>query len=476
MMQAASRMLRAVRTRTRQLYQDEKGATIAFLAVIPVLAGAVAVGVETGQMYRLKRQMQSAADAAALAGAVDRIAGKNSSTITATARYEAQRNGFTNGSSTVTVTVNAPPTSGANVGTSGAVEVIVTKSNTFSLGNVLNSWLGASTSAFTMTARSVAAQGSYTTTTTSYEGCLVALTPNAETGVSFTSFNNFTSDCTIVSNGTATGSGSNASIYMDSFNNASLNSVWTRGSFSAANNNHITYSNPNAPFTSQTGTVSDPYASLPTPSPGTCSYNNFSQSGGNKIALLPGTYCGGLSATGTSKVEFSPGIYYVADGDLYLSSIGNVDCPSCTADNGVAIILTTTTGNTNTIGGVMISSDNNITLNAGKSNNGSYNGVLFYQDRRASTGTMTSTSKIFTVSSLNNATLTGAIYFPNNRIQISSINNFGGTASTGCTIFVGRYIKFSSFNNNYKGGCSAYGTTPVGVVTTTTVLKGKVFE
>jgi hypothetical protein len=128
------------------------------------------------------------------------------------------------------------------------------------------------------------------------------------------------------------------------------------------------------------------------------------------------------------------------------------------------------------IGGVKISSDNNITLNAGKTNTGSYTGVLFYQDRRVGTGTMTSSSKIFTVSSLNNATLSGAIYFPNNRIDISSINNFGGTASTGCTIFVGRYIKFSSFNNNYKGGCSSYGTTPVGIVTTTTVLKGKVFE
>jgi hypothetical protein len=91
---------------------------------------------------------------------------------------------------------------------------------------------------------------------------------------------------------------------------------------------------------------------------------------------------------------------------------------------------------------------------------------------------MTSSSKIFTVASLNNATLSGAIYFPKNRIDISSVNNFGGNASTGCTIWVGRYIKFSAFNNNYKGGCATYGTQPVGIATTTTttVLKGKVFE
>lgn len=476
MMQAASRIFGAVRSHWHRLGRDERGSAVAFLVVIPVLAGTVAIGIETGQMYRLKRQMQSAADAAALAGAVDRMAGKTGTVITSDARYEAQRNGFTNGTGSVVVTVNAPPTTGANVSTTGAVEVIVSKTHTFSLGNVLNSWLGRSTSGFTVSARSVAAQGSYTSSTTSYEGCMVALTPNAEQGVSFTSFNNFTSDCTIVSNGTATGSGSNASINISSFNTASLYSIWTRGALSISSYNKVTYGNTNAPLTNQTSAVTDPYASLATPAPGTCNYTNFNQSGGNKITLSPGTYCGGLSATSVSDVYFTPGIYYVTNGDLYLSSVSNVTCPTCTSDNGVAIVLTQTSGNNADIGGVKISSDNNITLNAGKTNTGVYAGVLFYQDRRANTGTMSSTSKIFTVSSLNNATLSGAIYFPNNRIDISSINNFGGTASTGCTIFVGRYIKFSSFNNNYKGGCSTYGTTPVGITTTTTTLKGKVFE
>ena len=77
---------------------------------------------------------------------------------------------------------------------------------------------------------------------------------------------------------------------------------------------------------------------------------------------------------------------------------------------------------------------------------------------------MTSTTKIFTVASLNNATLSGAVYFPQNRIDISSINNIGGN----CTIWIGRYIKFASYNNNYKSGCATYGTTPAGVSTTTT--------
>ena len=58
-------------------------------------------------------------------------------------------------------------------------------------------------------------------------------------------------------------------------------------------------------------------------------------------------------------------------------------------------------------------------------------------------------------------------------------------ASTGCTVWVGRYLKFSSFNNNYKGGCTSYYNTSVPGLTittttpgttTTTVTKGKVVQ
>src|SRR5580704_3030381 len=257
MVRGVSRAFQAARMTWRRLWRDESGSVMSFLVVVPVLMGAVAVGVETGELYRTKRQMQSAADDAALAGSIDRLAGKNNTTITATARYEAQRNGFQDGVNSVSVTVNAPPTSGSNVSTAGAVEVVITKPQSLTFGAALN---------FTMRARSVAAQGSYSSTTSSPEGCLVALTPANEQGVSFTSFNNFDSDCTIISNGTATGTGANASITLSSFNNATLKSVWTRGRFDYSSYNHLTLTNPAQQ--NQTTAVVDPYAtgttSLPT--------------------------------------------------------------------------------------------------------------------------------------------------------------------------------------------------------------------
>ena len=482
-----SRIFRSARTLGRRLGRDRSGSAVSFVVLVPVMMGAAAVGIETGQAYRTKRQMQGAADAAALAGSIDRMAGKDLATITATAQYVAQRNGFQNGVNGVTVTVNAPPTSGANVGTPGAVEVSIGKSQSFSLGAALTNWLGGSSSGFTMHSRSVAAQGTYTssstttTTTSTGDGCLVALTTDNEQGVSFSSFNNFNADCMIYSNGTANGTGAaNSSIYMASFNNATLKSVWTRGSFTAASYNHITYTSTPNVSQNQTTQVNDPYSSLPTPSPGTCNYTSFSASSGSSVTLSPGTYCGGLSVTSVNNVYFTPGIYYVANGDLYLSSVNNVTCPTCSSSSGVTIILTQTTGNNSDIGGVRISSDNNVALNATTS--GTWAGILFYQDRRVANGTMSSTSKIFTVSSLNTANLTGAIYFPNNRIDISSLNN-ASNSNDGCTVWVGRYIKFSSYNNNWIAGCNAAGlTSRPGILTTTTttttssVNKGKIYE
>lgn len=482
MMRRASRAFRSARLTWQRLLRDDRGSVLAIFVAIPVVAGTVAMGVETGQLYRTKRQMQGAADAAALAGTIDKMNGGNTTSITAAALYEAQRNGFQNGVGGVTVAVYSPPISGANVSTSNAVEVVVTKPSSFVLAKVLSSALGNS---FTMTSRSVAAQSGVTSTSTtsvsSLDGCLVALTTAAEQGVSFTSFNNFTADCVIYSNGTSTGtSSSTASIYMASFNHATMKSVYTRGSFTATSYNSVNLTTPAQQ--NQATAIVDPYAGLPTPSPGTCSYTNYSQSSMSSLTVSPGTYCGGLQVSSINNVYFTPGIYYIANGDLYISSVNNVTCPTCTTNNGIAFVLTQTTGNNSDIGGVRISSDNNISLNASSASQASpplYAGVLFYQDRRVPNGTMSSTSKIFTISSLNTVTLTGAIYFPNNRIDISSINN-ASLANNGCTVWIGRYIKFSSYNNNYVAGCSAIGVTPPGIITTTTTTstsdRGKVLE
>jgi hypothetical protein len=485
MLRKILRSLRVAAARSGALGRNDAGSMVSMLAVVPVLAGTVAIGVETGELYRIKRQMQGAADDAALAGSLDRINSQTGTTITTDARYETQRNGFTHGSNGVIVTVNSPPLTGSNVGTTGAVEVIVSKTVSFDFGNVINSWLGKSTASFTMTARSVAAQGTITSTTTTTttsttaEGCIIALTTNNEAGVSLTNFNNFSTDCSVMSNSNRTTNDSTASINMGGGtkppNNVAMHSsdpstparIWTRGTLYHTNDNQFSA---DAILQNQTTTIVDPYASLATPSPGACTVTNYVEAKEESTTLSPGTYCGGLSLTTKTNVHFNPGTYYVANGDLIIQVKQNIDCPNCTTSNGVTFVMTQTTGNNTDIGGVVITADNNITLNAGQSSSTNvFPGVLFYQDRRAPAGTwsapnVTSTSKIFTVSSLKNVTFSGAIYFPQNPITIANVNNFSGN----CTIWIGRYINFDSFNNASKGGCSTYGTTPAGISTTTT--------
>jgi Flp pilus assembly protein TadG len=478
MMRGASRAFRSARLTWQRLLQDKRGSVLAFFVALPVVAGTVAVGVETGQLYRTKRQMQGAADAAALAGTVDKMNGGTG--FIATALYEAQRNGFQNGVNGVTVTAVSPPTSGAYAGNSSAVEVSIAKTNNkYSLAAVLSSTLG---NEFRMSSRSVASSTTSTTyqnqtvttttSTSSADGCLVALTTAAEQGVNITGFNNYTSDCGIYSNGTSTGTtSSTASIYIEG-THVTVKGLYARGKIITTSS--PTYVSGGSARENQATAIVDPYAGLATPPVGSgdCieGLRNYKKYGGNSITVSPGVYCGGLEVGGTNNVYFTPGIYYIANGDLYISGVNNVTCPTCTTNNGVAVVLTQTTGNNSDIGGVRITSDNNISLNASSASQTSpplYAGVLFYQDRRVPNGTMSSTSKIFTISSLNTVSLTGAIYFPNNRIDISNVNTVN-MGTNGCTVWIGRYIKFSSYNNNYVAGCSAIGVTPPGIITTTT--------
>src|SRR5258708_1729882 len=85
-----------------QFWRDRRGATIAIVAItLPVLIGFGALGTETGLWYAIKRHDQSAADFAALSGAMELAAGKpyyqsaTGSGICGLAQRDATRNGFT---------------------------------------------------------------------------------------------------------------------------------------------------------------------------------------------------------------------------------------------------------------------------------------------------------------------------------------------------------------------------------------------
>src|SRR5215472_2532303 len=83
-----------------------------------VLLGFVGLAFDVGYMQWLRRRAQTAADAAALAGAWAAIEGD---TVTTSGQNASADNGFTSGSSGVTVTINQPPSSGSYSSDSSAV-------------------------------------------------------------------------------------------------------------------------------------------------------------------------------------------------------------------------------------------------------------------------------------------------------------------------------------------------------------------
>ena len=107
---------------------DEKGQALIMTALgFSILLGFMSLAIDTGILFRAKRKMQIAADAAATAGAQDYLYNGDTTKAKATARAISGLNGFTDGTDSVTVTVNNPPANGANAGVAGYTEVIVDK-------------------------------------------------------------------------------------------------------------------------------------------------------------------------------------------------------------------------------------------------------------------------------------------------------------------------------------------------------------
>src|SRR5215469_15913470 len=89
----------------RRLLRDKRGLSAVTVAVsLPVLFGVAGLGIDTGLWYSIKRQNQSAADAAAISAAYEVLAGNTDVTnnLTPAAIRAAAQNGYTGNTPVVT--------------------------------------------------------------------------------------------------------------------------------------------------------------------------------------------------------------------------------------------------------------------------------------------------------------------------------------------------------------------------------------
>ncbi|RWM24500.1 MAG: hypothetical protein E5X74_24075 [Mesorhizobium sp.] len=369
---------------------------IVFALTLPVVVGGAGLGVETSYWYYSSLKLQATADAAAYAGALEKIQGSDTAAITTAATQSATDNGLGAG----TITVNTPPTSGPNTAKK-AVEVILNQD----LDRVF-------TSIFTQSkvpeqARAVAL------ITDASKACMQARNPSASQALLFSGSTTVkVGGCVIMTN----------SIASDALKVQGSAAVQADCLISAGG---IVLNNPvttvcKTPIT-QALPAADPFANLPTPAASNPCEND------NKATLKPGTYCSGMSLSGV--VTLDPGVY-VVQGNL------KINANAVVAGAGVTIFME---------GSSTVSMNGNATVTLSAPTSGTYSGVLFYGDR---TGTAAQSTFNGTAASL----LTGAIYFP--RQQVNYLGNFSGV--NGCTQVVADTIQWSG-NSTINQDCSALG-------------------
>ena len=300
------------------------------IALIVVLLGCCGLTIDLGQMEITKIRMQTAADAAAMGGALANQSGGN---FTSVGTADAAQNGFTSGANQVLVTLTNPPASGSYAGNSLAVQATITK-------KVHGIFLPKS---FTLQAQSTALSSASSP-------CVYALSQTKTPSMSFTN-QYISSTCAIYLGQSYTFAGNSGSTgtvyYVNGPSSASSGSVSPAPVF-------------NAP------SMSDPLSALAAPSFGACNHTKMTVNA--STTLSPGTYCGGLTISTSGNVTLNPGMYIIL-GALTING------PNLTG-SGVTFYVSQGSGYSY---GASSIQNVNATLSAPTS--GTWQGIFYYSDR-----------------------------------------------------------------------------------------------
>lgn len=413
--------------------------TVAVMAAIatPIVVGFAGLGVEVSTWHANKRMLQTAADAAAMSGALERRSGGNAGAVRTVALREAGRNGYASENPYDTI-VNSPPTSGAYAGDPQAVEVILSRRQNPLLSKLFLE------SPVNLSARSVASIKGGTATG---HACVLALHPTSSGAI--TNNGNPTVNmpgCVLAANST-----SNTAIVVNGNATVTAQSLYTAGNYSRGGSSTLTLASPAKTLAAP---LPDPFAGTTIPSPGSCNHSS-KRIDKATTTLNPGTYCLGIAIGAQSKVAFNPGVYILNRGDFAVNGQAEVTC-NCTGDQGVTIILTSSSG-ASQVGSVIINGGAKVDLKAPTGSSDPYRGMLFVQDPLKDPGCEGAETSRFNGGATMK--LFGALYFP-----AEDVTWAGNNASTACIEVVARTVKFVGNAQLDVSGCAAAGvrTIPVG--------------
>jgi Flp pilus assembly protein TadG len=461
------------------LRRDQRGIAAVTLAVtLPLLLAFGALAINSGLWFTIKRENQSAADAAALSAAYELMADPTkdcksdpnlrADRLTPAAMQAVAANQHVGWDNTVTNTMVACPYTDSLLDTEfpdGYQAVSVTLQQDQS-----------SLFAFTPLASATIATKSVGVVKKFDTACLLALSPTG-TGVGLTGTSNITMpQCSVVADST-----DSAAISLNGSTNITADTVVTAGNISGISNLTLTSPPPQifAP------PVADPYQppACNNNTPPLCLTHGFLTSGmpGSNCALPPtpplgncktggplsvsvqtnspsnlsaGTEIdGNLSFSGNGTVNLSPGTYWITDGSLIVNGNITLACPNCSLGGAGVTIIFTGTGRIGTL--LRPSGSLTITLNAPGS--GIYAGLLMVQDTVAG-------ANYDVGGTIGNAgsPISGLLYFPSTNLAfVGNIQTAGN-----CLVAVASQFSFTGNIDLNGSACSPAGLSIVPVLNT----------
>lgn len=381
----------------------------------PAIIGMAGIGVDFSNWMKQKRDLQTAADAAAIAGAYEYLNGEgvvngavNQDAIEAAALKEAVANGYysNNADSDIIVTVNQE---------TNEVQVeLVERANGFFAPMMMN---GDAYTRSLAIALAGGGNGSF---------CMLSLDPTASGAVSTSG--NVTIDA--AGCGIAVNSNADNAIDLGGTSNIAIGDLAMVGGIDVGNNVDLE----SGEISTGTGTTPDPYEDLGIPEFTGCDEGDMN---GNTVynaggTLSPGVYCGNHSFSG-GDFTLEPGVYIFDGGDVNFTTNGTV------FGEGVSIILTNSGGDDyGDYGAIDIAAGGDFFLSAPTEGN-DMEGILIYQDRNAPTHASNG-NDITGQASLN---IEGVVYTPGNDMHFGGGAESESLAESPCSMIIAKTITLS---------------------------------
>ena len=430
----------------KRLRKSEKGSTLVIVGgALPLLVGAAGLATDTIQWAVWKRQLQRAADSAAIAGVYQRVKEDDEDVVTAAVESDLDLNHHTGIEFFTDPEIDLLADDG-DMEDQVSVQLEIQRPLPFSSMFMAN--------APVIRANSVAASVPGTD-----EYCVITLEPSAsKTGITVGGSTHIDMDCGMISNSPSSNS---------ALSNGNASRVWA-SVIAAVGGVQASAAWSVDKYDPYTTAVEDPYGGInPTATEMSgCASNppgaDENTDGGTQVPGGSAPLCygsinvanGGTLDLGSNRTIYVTGKNANTAGSVVLH--GTLKCSGCT------IVLTNKDMSpTAKIGTFDMQAHGLLDISAPAGSTDKYKGIAVFQDRRATDANGSGSPNTFNGGGAQ--VIRGALYFPSQSVTY----NGSGTATAVCTRFVSRRIIFTgnSASTNYfeKGSnCGAFGLDPIG--------------